>query len=361
MKSDSPLKWIFLALVVAGFFILASASIGITSQRDLPPYYFVSRQLLYGALPGFLALLIMVRWPYRRLKKLALPIFILGLALTALVLTPKFGLEFGGARRWISLGPVSFQPSEFLKFGYILYLAALFSSSPGRASSVKRGLAPFILLTGAAGALLILEPDVGSLGVLVLAGLLLFIASGARARHVAVLILLSVILLAVLIRLEPYRFERIKVFFDPTYDPQDSGYQIKQALIAIGSGGVWGRGFGLSRQKFQYLPEPVSDSVFAVFAEEFGFIGSVFLVFLFVAFLWRGFRVAARSPDLFGRLLAAGIVILIVVASVVNIAALTGLLPLTGIPLLFISQGGSALTMTLAQVGILLNISKRHS
>ena len=201
----------------------------------------------------------------------------------------------------------------------------------------------------------------GSLGVLVLAGLLLFIASGARVRHVAVLILLSVILLAVLIRLEPYRFERIKVFFDPTYDPQDSGYQIKQALIAIGSGGVFGRGFGLSRQKFQYLPEPVSDSVFAVFAEEFGFIGSVFLVFLFVAFLWRGFRVAARAPDLFGRLLAAGIVILIVVASVVNIAALTGLLPLTGIPLLFISQGGSALTMTLAQVGILLNISKRHS
>lgn len=361
MKSDAPLKWIFLALLVAGFFILASASIGITSQRGLPPYYFVSRQFLYGALPGFLALLIMAHWPYRRLKKLALGIFILGLALTALVLVPEIGLEFGGARRWIALGPVSFQPSEFLKFGYILYLAALFSSSTGRASSVKHGLVPFVLLTGAAGALLILEPDVGSLGVLVLAGFLLFIASGAKVRQVIVLVLLAAAGLAVLIWLEPYRLERVRVFFNPTYEPQDSGYQIRQSLIAIGSGGFWGRGFGLSRQKFQYLPEPVGDSVFAVFAEEFGFVGSVLLIFLFIAFLWRGFRVSSRAPDLFGRLLGAGIVILIVVASIVNIAALTGLLPLAGIPLLFISQGGSALMMTLAQVGILINISKKHS
>ena len=345
-------------LIAAGFFILASASIGLTAKRDLPPYYFVARQLLTGGLIGFIGLALTSRINYRRWRPLAFWIFLLSVALTLLVFVPKIGLEFGGAKRWIGVGAFNFQPSEFLKFGYILYLAALFSADRSEVKSWRGGFIPFVLVTGIVGGIFIFEPDIGSLGVTVLSGLLLFLIAGGGLRHLGVLIILGAVLLFILVQLEPYRLERISVFLDPSYDPQDSGYQIKQALIAIGSGGIFGRGFGMSRQKFQYLPEPVGDSIFAVAAEEFGFIGSLVLIGLFVVFAWRGFLVSSEARDSFGRLLGSGIVILIVVQSLINIAALTGLLPLTGIPLLFVSQGGSAFAVALSAIGILLNISK---
>lgn len=351
-RTDPILKLIVLVLVLAGFFILASASIGITASRGLPPYHFLTRQLLWGGLVGFLALTVTVRIPYRFWRKLALPFFLLSLGLTLLVFVPGIGLEHGGARRWLALGPVSFQPSELLKFGYLLYLAALFSYKPK--------LAPFLFITVLVSVIFILEPDVGSLGVTVLTGLMLFLVAGAKFRQILFLILLGVGLFLLLIWLEPYRWERILVFLNPDYNPQGAGYQIKQALIAIGSGGIFGRGFGMSRQKFQYLPEPIGDSIFAVAAEEFGFVGSVILVGLFLALAWRGFYLSAKAPDFFGRLLGSGLVILMVIGTFLNLAALTGLLPLTGIPLLFVSQGGSALAVALAEVGILLNISKRN-
>ncbi len=361
MKSDPVLKGILVILIAAGFFILLSASIGLTAKRDLPPYYFVLRQLLTGGLIGFLGLALASRINYRRYRAWALWIFLLSIILTLLVFVPKIGLEFGGARRWISVGAFSFQPSEFLKFGYILYLSALFSAGRNEVKSLGGGFIPFVLITGLVGGLFILEPDIGSFGVAVLSGLLLFLVAGGRWRHLGALIILGAVLLLILVLIEPYRLERISVFLNPSYDPQGSGYQIKQALIAIGSGGILGRGFGMSRQKFQYLPEPVGDSIFAVAAEEFGFIGSIILIGLFVVFAWRGFLVSSEARDSFGRLLGSGIVILIVIQSLVNIAALTGLLPLTGIPLLFVSQGGSAFAVALTEVGILLNISKNRA
>lgn len=358
MKSDPILKGIIIVLLLAGFFILASASIGITASQKLPSHYFLLRQLVTGGITGLILFFMAGRIPYKRWRSLSLFIFILGLGLAAAVFLPQVGLEAGGAKRWLAFGPITFQPAEFLKFGFILYLAAYFSSSGRRVNSLSEGLLPFLVAVGLVGILLIFQKDLGTLFVTALAGLLLFGIAGGKSRHILISVLLGGILFATLVYVEPYRLSRILVFMNPEHDPQGAGYQIKQALIAIGSGGVFGRGFGMSRQKFQYLPEPMGDSIFAVAAEEFGFVGSLILIFLFLAFAWRGFYVSRHAPDTFGKLFSSGLVILIALPSLVNIAALSGLLPLTGIPLIFVSQGGSAMAMTLLEVGILLNISK---
>ena len=357
MKADPILKSIITVFLIAGFFILASASIGVTANLKLPSYYFILRQLLTGGLAGMILFLFAYKTSYKRWRRWALVIFGLSIILTAAVFIPRIGFSSGGASRWLSLGPLSFQPSEFLKFGLILYLAAWFSSNR-KITSVKNGLVPFLIITGIAGILLIFQKDVGTLGVLALSGLFVFLIAGGKFSHVLLLVLVGLAFLAILVYLESYRIDRILVFFNPEYDPAGAGYQVKQSLIAIGSGGIFGRGFGMSRQKFQYLPEPVGDSIFAVAAEEFGFIGSAAMILLFIIFAWRGFYVSRFATDTFGKLLGSGIVILVVVQSLVNIAALSGLAPLTGIPLIFVSQGGSALAMTLLEMGILLNISK---
>ena len=358
MKSDPILRGIIIVLLLAGFFILASASIGITASQKLPAHYFLLRQLVTGGIAGLILFFMAGRIPYKRWRSFSLFIFILGLGLAAAVFLPQVGLEAGGAKRWLAFGPITFQPAEFLKFGFILYLAAYFSSSGRRVNSLSGGLLPFLVAVGLVGILLIFQKDLGTLVVTAFSGLSLFWVAGGKFRHILISVLLGGIIFAALVYVEPYRLSRISVFVNPDHEPQGAGYQIKQALIAIGSGGVFGRGFGMSRQKFQYLPEPMGDSIFAVAAEEFGFVGSLILIFMFLAFAWRGFYVSRHAPDTFGKLFSSGLVILIVLPSLVNIAALSGLLPLTGIPLIFVSQGGSALAMTLLEVGILLNISK---
>ena len=351
-RSDPMLKLIVLVLFLGGLFVLSSASIGLTTRLDLPPYRFVFDQLVTGGLAGLIALVVTSRIPYKKWRPWALPIFISSLALTALVFWPGVGFRHGGATRWIALGPINFQPSELLKFGYLLYLAALFSA--------RRNVWVFALASIMAAALLALQRDVGTLGILMGSGLVLFFLAGGEWKYLLAAMVIGLTTLAILIYLEPYRFERLLVFWNPNYDPQGSGYQVRQALIAIGSGGIFGKGFGMSRQKFNYLPEPMSDSIFAVAAEEFGFIGSAALVGLFLMFAWRGFSIASGAPDQFGKLLGAAIVAHIVIGSFFNIAALSGLVPLTGVPLAFISKGGTALAITLAQIGILLNISRHR-
>ena len=358
MKADPILKGLISTFLIVGFFILASASIGITASMKLPSYYFILRQFLTGGLVGLALLIIGYRVQYKLWRPWAIWIFLLSMAVTAAVFLPGIGFSTGGASRWLSLGPLSFQPSEFLKFGFVLYLAAWFSSSRRKISSITEGLVPFLVITAIASLILILQPDIGTLGVLVGTGLFMFIIAGGKFSHLGLLLLFCVLALALLVYLEPYRMDRVLVFLNPDHDPLGAGYQIKQALIAIGSGGIFGRGFGMSRQKFQYLPEPVGDSVFAVAAEEFGFIGSIVLIMLFIIFAWRGFYIARSAPDTFGKLLGSGIVVLVTLQSLINIAALSGLAPLTGIPLIFISLGGSALAMTLLEMGILLNISR---
>jgi cell division protein FtsW len=363
MRKKNPNKIFFIAagiLVLAGFFILASASMGLLTREGTSFYKVLLQQFFFGIVVGGVLFLIASKIHYKNLKKFALHIFILSFLLTALVFVRGIGFEHGGSKRWIKIGLIFFQPSEILKFGFIIYLSAWIASRKSKIESFKSGFLPFLIIIALVGLLLILEPDIGTLGVIALSGLLLFFLGGGRFTQLAALILLGLGILYVLILLEPYRMNRIITFLDPSFDQTGIGYQLKQSLIAIGSGGIFGRGFGMSIQKFNYLPEPIGDSIFAVFGEEFGFVGSVFLVSLFLFFIYKGFSLALRAPDDFSRLLGAGIVILIAVGSFINIASMVGILPLTGIPLVFISKGGSAMAITLAELGVLFNISK-HS
>src|SRR3989338_3080249 len=360
VKTDTIFKGIVASLLIVGFFILASASIGLTASMKAPSYYFILRQITMGGAVGLALFIFAAKFPYKKWKKWALVIFAGSILLTSAVWIPGLGLKVGGASRWLIFGPLSLQPSEFLKFGLILYLAAWFSSRGGKISSVNGGLIPFLIIMSVASSLLVFQPDIGTLGVLAISGLFLFLIAGGKFTHILILILIGLIFLGILIYLEPYRQDRLTVFLNPDHDPQGSGYQVRQALIAIGSGGLWGRGFGMSRQKFQYLPEPVGDSIFAVAAEEFGFIGASVIISLFLLLAWRGFYISRFAPDTFGKLLGSGMVLLMAVQSMINISALAGLTPLTGIPLIFISQGGSSLAVTLLEAGVLLNISKSN-
>jgi len=213
-------------------------------------------------------------------------------------------------------------------------------------------------MTALVAAVLIKEPDVGTLGVIAITSIVMFFLAGGKLSHIALVIILGAALIYILVLIEPYRMNRIITFLNPSFDPNGISYQLRQSLIAIGSGGIFGRGFGMSVQKFNYLPEPISDSIFAVFAEEFGFIGALLIIGIFMFFLYRGLSISIRAPDDFGRLLGAGIVILIITESLVNISAMLGILPLTGIPLIFVSKGGSALAVAMMEIGVLLNISK---
>ena len=342
-----------------GFFILASASMGLlarTAGADFSTIIF--QQIIYG-LVGCVGLYFFAfKIDYKILRRFAFPLLIFGLVITSLVFLPKVGFSHGGASRWISVGPFFFQPSEFLKLGIIVYLAAWISSKKRNIADFKAGFLPFAGILAAAGFLLVLQRDMGTLGVVVISGVALFFLGGGKIRHLLVGLAIVGIVFASLVYFEPYRMKRITVFLDPSYDPQGAGYQLRQSLIAIGAGGISGKGFGMSAQKFTYLPEPVSDSIFAVFAEEFGFVGSLSLLGLFLFFLYKGFSISIRAPDDFGRLLGAGIVIMIIVQSLINVAAMSGIFPLTGIPLVFVSKGGSSLIAALVEAGILLNISK---
>jgi cell division protein FtsW len=285
-------------------------------------------------------------------------VFGAALVLTALVFVPGLGYEANGARRWLDVFGFSFQPAELLKIAFVVCLAWYYSMYYRKMHDMRYALGGLVAMLAAAGVLLLLQPDTGTFAILLATGAAMSMAAGLKVRHIAVLGLLAVVGLLVLALARPYLLERVTTFMDPVSDPTGAGYQIKQSLIAVGSGGIAGRGFGQSVQKFNYLPEPIGDSIFSVAAEEFGFIGSVLLIGLFVFFAIRGLMIAAHTPDRFGGLVVVGVVILIVTQSFINIASMVGLIPLTGEPLTFISKGGTSLLLTLASVGIVLNISR---
>lgn len=357
-KSDQVLFYSTIVLVAFGFLALFSASLGLAPKNPQATFSVVFRQLIFGLGAGVALFFITLNIPYKFWKKVALPFFLLTIVLMLFVVFSPWGASFGGAKRWLVFGPLSFQPAEALKFGFLIYLASWLNSRRRDLQSVKMGLLPFLSIMGLIGVLLMIQPDLSTLIVITLSAGFLFFLAGGPIRHLGILLILAIIIFLVLSLIEPYRFSRIMVFLNPEYDPQGIGYQINQSLIAVGSGGLFGRGFGMSLQKFNYLPESTSDSIFAIVAEEFGLVGAAFLILMFLVFLWRGLKISSRSPDLFGRLLGAGIVIVIVVQAFLNIGAMIGLVPIVGIPLPFISQGGTALAFNLAQVGVLLNISK---
>ena len=282
----------------------------------------------------------------------------LSLVLTLLVFVPKIGVTHNGARRWLSLGGISFQPAEFLKIAFIIYFSAWLSGVKEKVATFRYGLLPLLVLMGIIGVIMLKQPDTDGLVVIAMAGIGIFITAGGRWRHLSILILIMIIGMAVTAYSRPYVMDRFTTFINPSSDSRGAGWQIQQSLNAIGSGEMFGRGFGQSIQKFKFLPESIGDSIFAVAAEEFGFVGSFALILTFVLFAFRGLKISLKSPDEFGGLLVVGIVILVISQSFINIASMLGVIPLSGLPLVFFSQGGTSMFLTLAEMGIILNVSR---
>ncbi len=357
-EPDYVLAVIIFLLTVFGLAMVASASMVKGQENFGDIYYYAKHQFFYGVFPGIFLFLVVQRIYYGHWKKLILPFLILAAAALALVFIPSLGFSHGGAKRWLIFGPLSFQPAEMIKLIFVAYLAYWFVEKKEKIKDFKETVLPLMIMLGILGILIMAQPNLGTLSIIVLAALLLFFIAGGKISHIAFLIIVLLTALFILIRLEPYRMNRFIIYLYPEMDPQGIGYQINQAMLAIGSGGFWGVGFLQGRQKYNYLPEPYGDSIFAVLAEELGFIGVFFLVALFLAFAWRCFLIAKNAPDQFSRLLAAGISLTIVLQFFINIGAISRLLPLTGVPLPFIGYGGSSLIFTLIGAGIILNISR---
>ena len=355
---DKILLFTVLGLIFFGLVMIASAGIAYSRVRFGDSYYFFKHQLFFGVIPGLIVLYLVQKINYNFWKNISLPLFAASIVALILVFVPGIGTRIYGASRWIQLGSFSFQPSEMLKLGLVIYLSAWLENRVERIKDFYEGLMPFLAIVGIVSFLLIKQPDMGTLGVMILISLSIFFLSGAKLSHLASLGIAGVLALFVLIKTESYRMDRLTVFLHPELDPRGIGYQINQALLAIGSGGIFGLGLGHSLQKFNYLPEPVGDSIFAIIGEELGMVGAMFLVILFVFFAIRGLRIAKNAPDRFSKLVACGIVSWIIFQAFINIAAICGLIPLTGIPLPFISYGGTSIIFLMVGVGILLNISK---
>lgn len=355
---DKVFLWLVLVLVFIGLVSISSAGIAVSQAKFGDPYHYFKHQLFYGAIPGLIAMFIVSKVNYNLWRKAAVPFLVVAIISLVLALVSSHGLELKGAKRWIMLGPVSFQPTEMVKLAVIVYLASLLAKKGRKIKDFSESLVPFIVVMGVVGVLVILQPDVGSLGAISFIALVMFFLAGASLKHIAGLVAIGIAGLAVMIKLEPYRMNRFLAFVDPTIDPQGIGWQVKQAAIAVGSGGIFGVGLGHSHQKFSYLPEVVGDSIFAIIAEEVGMVGAVVVVLLFAMLALRGFRLARKAPDRFSSYLILGVSLWIIFQAFINIMAIIGLMPLTGITLPFISYGSTSLIFILVGVGIVLNISR---
>ena len=361
---DTGLIIIVFSLLIAGLIFLWSASVVISQEKQGNNYYYFLHQLLYGGLIGTIAFIITQKIQYKFWKKFALVIFFISLILSVLVFIPGLGYKHAGAQRWITVGPFSFQPSEFLKLAFVIYLAAFFSRpacQQGKKQTTFNSLIPFLIIMALISGLMALQSDAGTLVLIAIIGFIIYFLSGAKFYQLAIVALCYVSAFFALVKFFPYRMARFITFFNPSIDPQGISYQINQALLGIGSGGLFGVGLGHSQQKYNYLPESMGDSIFAIIAEEVGFIGGLVLIFLFFLLALKCLKIIKRAPDEFAKLLTLGIACWLTIQAFINIAAITGLIPLTGIPLPFVSYGGSALVAVLAASGILVNISKYTS
>jgi len=320
-------------------------------------FFFAKRQLLFAGV-GVIAMFFIMNvdyWTWRTWSKM---LIIICFFLLIAVLIPGIGMERNGSRSWIGVGAFSIQPSEFMKLAMIAFLAKFLSENQKKITSFKKGLVPSLGLVFTAFGIIMLQPDLGTGTVMVGTCIVMIFVSGARVVHFAWLGLLGVAGFVALVLSAPYRIKRITSFLDPWEDPLGSGFQIIQSLYAIGPGGLFGQGLGQSRQKFFYLPEPQTDFIFAILAEELGFIGGSLVILLFGLLLWRGVRIALGAPDLYGSFLAIGIITMVAIQVMINIGVVTGLMPVTGITLPFLSYGGSSLTLMLMAMGVLLNVSR---
>jgi cell division protein FtsW len=354
---DLVLFGVVLALVSIGLIMVYSASSVVAYERLADSAYFFKRQGTWAIL-GLGVMWLARSVHYRRLRRLAGPLLVLGVVLLVAVLIPGIGRVAGGARRWIVAGPLSFQPVEVAKLAVLLYVAHFAARRGIRIRNLRHGLLPPLLVTGLCAALVLKQPDMGSAIMLSGVSLLVLFLAGARVAHLGLVLVAASPVVAAAVLLAQYRLQRILGFLDPWSDPQGRGFHVIQSLLAFGSGGLLGVGLGASSQKFFYLPERHTDFIFAIVGEELGLVGTGGLLVLFALFTYRGFRIARAAPDRFGALLAAGITATVAGQAMLNMGVATGLLPVTGIPLPFVSFGGSSLGMMMIKVGILLNISR---
>ncbi len=361
-KYHAPDPWLILItlfLVSFGLIMVSSASVVESYQITGSNTYYFVRQVVFAVI-GLVLWFFLQRWDYHRFRPLATMVLFISIALLIAVFIPGVGFEAGGSKRWIGAGELTLQVTEVLKLGLIIYLAYWFEKKGPKIGNWYATFLPFILLLLIILGLIIAEPDMGTVVVIAgIAGVMYFVA-GADLKHISLLVGGGLLAIWGLIKIAPYRTVRWLTFLNPASDPLGAGYHINQALIALGSGGLLGLGFGRSRQKFNFLPEASSDSIFAVIGEELGLLGLLFFVIIPLSILvWRGLKISQKAPDVFGRLLALGITTWIGWQAIINIGAITGLLPLTGVPLPFISQGGTSLVFAMIGSGILLNISRQ--
>ena len=351
-RIDIILLFSVIFLTLFGLFMIYDVSSFVAFRDFMDEYYYIKGQIVWVVL-GFISLAFFSYFDYHKLYNLSLPILLFSLALLILVFIPGIGVYLLGAKRWINTGFFLLAPGEFVKLALAIYLASWLSRKE------KGRLGAFLLLLGLIILLVILQPDMGTAVVIVSEAFIVYFLSGGNLLYFAGIIPAVLAIGFILIRISPYRFERLEAFLNLSQSIQSSSYHVKQILIALGSGGLFGVGLGNSLQKYAYLPETTTDSIFAIIAEELGFVGATFIVIIFAIIIWRGFLIATKAKDNFGKLLAGGITAFLAVQIIINLSAQTVLLPLTGIPLPFISYGGSALIVDLCSVGILLNISRK--
>jgi cell division protein FtsW len=360
LKKSTPdfiLIVVTLSLLAIGLIMVYSASAVWADYKFDDTFFFAKRQMLFAGV-GILAMFFIMNVDYWTWRTWGKVIIIVCFVLLVMVLIPGVGVLRNGSRSWIGVGAFSIQPSEFMKLAMIAFLAKFLSENQKYITSFRKGLVPSLFLVFMAFGMIMLQPDLGTGTVMVGTAVVMVFIAGAKISHFAMMGLAGLAGFAALVLSAPYRIKRITSFLDPWEDPLGSGFQMIQSLYAIGPGGLLGLGLGESRQKFFYLPEPQNDFIFAILAEELGFIGGSLVLLLFSLLLWRGIRIALGAPDLYGSFLAVGIVSMIAIQVMINVGVVTGLMPVTGITLPFLSYGGSSLTLMLLAVGVLLNISR---
>ncbi|MGP4072564.1 stage V sporulation protein E [Piscibacillus sp. B03] len=360
-KVESHIDYVLLTavliLLLIGVLMVYSSSSVWSDYKFGDSFFYLKRQLLFAVI-GLVGIWIVIKIPYFKYINWAITIYIACILLLIALFIPGIGMVRGGANSWIGVGAFSIQPSEFMKLGLILLFAKLLPKKQHDLPFLFKGFFPMLGLILLPFGLIMLQPDLGTGLVLVLTGMLMLFISGAKISHFVGLAVMGLVGLAGLIISAPYRISRIQAFLNPWEDPLGDGFQIIQSLYAIGPGGLMGLGFGNSMQKYFYLPEPQTDFIFAVMAEELGLIGGAFILFLFFIVVWRGILIAVHSQDMSASLVAFGITSMIMIQVMINISVVIGLIPVTGITLPLLSYGGSSLTLTLVSIGILLNISR---
>jgi cell division protein FtsW len=357
-QPDKKLLFCIGILVVLGLIFLSSASAVVGYTRFGSSNYFLNRQLLF-VLAASVFFFVCYKIDYHIWRKYAFFFLILSCVFLLLLFVPGFAMEGETARSWLDIFGFSLQPSEFVKIFFLIYLAAWLESRRNNLHDFKKGIGPFLLVLAIIAVLMLLQPDLGTLAIIASVSLIVYFVGGGKVSHIVIILLLAALALAVMIHVKPYQMQRFECAFNSSLNTSTACYQLNQSLIAVGSGGILGRGLGQSRQKFNYLPEVYGDSIFAVMGEEIGFIFSTAFLLLYLFLFYRIVMIAKHSPDVFSKLLCIGVASWLAIQVFFNVGGIIGLIPMTGVPLPLVSQGGSSVMAAMIGLGIVMNISRQ--